>query len=487
MCVVKPHFCDRTHAGQALARMLRRLEWSGDVTVIALARGGVPVARQVAEALGAPLGVIVSRKIGVPGIEDVALGAVAEGSDRVVADDMAWYIGVPSRLVDRLAARERVEVERCAHVYRGGRPLPDVKNRTVILVDDGLATGATLRAAAFAIRNGRPRRIVAAVPVASLTGSAEVRADVDELIAVLTPREFDTIASWYEDYTPVSDEEVLSQLGRPTHVAIMNGRHVFSDILRDVGDRIARAPTYDDDWRTVRERLIAIPRSGGAIMADFGGPQHIPGVDEPEPTGRARGLVILVNGDGGSRHSYRNRYLAGRLRLSGYATLRVDLSTSDEQRLPIAAPPNCDLPRMTERLTSVCEWVAQKNFDGAHRTILIGAGTGAAAALATAARRPAHLFAVIARAGRVDLATHLLCHVTAPVLLIVGGVDREALRRNSEAMRALPRGALLVRVPRAGHTFTEPGALGAVAEQAVRWMERLERQCRGGGTPPHRP
>src|SRR4051794_16937503 len=314
LAAVRPHFSDRVHAGQALARTLRRFDLGRDVVVLGLARGGVPVAREVADALGVPLSVMVSRKIGVPGIEEVALGAVAEGNDRVVADDMAWYIGVPSRLVDRLAARERVEVERRAHMYRAGRPLPDVKNRTVILVDDGLATGATLRAAALAIRNARPRRIIAAVPIASLTGAAEVRVDVDELVATITPQKFDTIASWYDDYTPVCDEEVLGHLGRPTRVAIMNGRHVVSDILRDAGNRISPA-LLRGDGRYAAERQIAIPGIGGPLIAEFGGPEYLGDANEPASGEETRGLVILTNGDGGSRHSYRNRYLAGRLRL----------------------------------------------------------------------------------------------------------------------------------------------------------------------------
>ena len=478
---IKPRFCDRAHAGQALARTLRRADLGGDVTVIGLACGGVPVAREVADALGVPLGVMVSRKVGVPGIEEVALGAVAEGSDRVVADDMAWYIGVPSRLVDRLAARERVEVERRAYIYRSGRPLPDVKNRTVILVDDGLATGATLRAAALAIRNARPRRIIAAVPVASLTGAAEVRIDVDELVATIIPQKFDTIASWYDDYTPVCDEEVLGHLGRPTRVAIMTGRHVVSDILRDVGNRIAPA-LLGADRRHAAERQIAIPGSGGALTAEFGGPEYLADADEPSSAETARGLVILTNGDGGSRHSYRNRYLAGRLRLAGYATLRVDLLTAEERRSERALSMACDLPRMTERLTSACEWTARAQVQGAHRTILIGASTGAAAALATAARRPGHVHAVVARAGRVELAADVLPHVSTPVMLIVGATDRDAIRRNGEAMRALPRGALLIRIPRASHAFTEPGALGAVAEQTVRWLDHLDRRWREDGS-----
>lgn len=475
IAAVRPHFCDRIHAGQALARELRRFEWSSDVTVLGLACGGVPVAREVADALGAPLGVMVSRKIGVPGIEEVALGAVAEGSDRVVADSVAWYIGVPPRLVHRLAARERLEVERRAQIYRAGQPLPAVKGRTVILVDDGVATGSTLRAAAFAIRNSRPRRIVAAVPIASRIGAAEVRADVDELFTVITPDKFDSIASWYEDYRRVSDDEVLGRVRRPTRVAMMNGRGALSDMLSDIGDRISPSFLRDDGRRASTELPIAISGFSSPLMADFGAAQHVPGSDDTPPYGRARGLVILANGGGSSRHGYRTRYMAGRFRLGGYATLRVDLLTREEQAEEGMSIP-FDIARIAGRLTSVCEWASREGLDGAHRTILVGAGTGAAAALATAARRPSRIFAVIARSGRVEMAASLIPHVTAPVLLIVGASDRDTLQRNGEALRALPRGALLVRVPRASQMFAEPGALGAVAEQSLRWLDRLTRR-----------
>ena len=147
--------------------------------MLGLARGGVVVAREVADALRAPIGVIVARKIGVPGIEEVALGAVADGGHRVIADTVAWYLGVPSRIVDLLAERERAELERSVATYRLGLPSLDVRGRTVIIVDDGLATGATMRAAIRSVRDKRPARIIAAVPVASRPAAAEVQREVD--------------------------------------------------------------------------------------------------------------------------------------------------------------------------------------------------------------------------------------------------------------------------------------------------------------------
>jgi dienelactone hydrolase len=251
----------------------------------------------------------------------------------------------------------------------------------------------------------------------------------------------------------------------------MNGRRVFSGVVRSVDDRIAPAYLREDDRRASTERAMAIPGFSGALMADFGRAQRVPGCDDVHPLARTRGLVILAKGGGSSRHSYRTRYTAGRFRLAGYATLRVDLLTREEQAV-YGASMAFDIARVAGRLTSVCEWAAREGLDGAHRTILIGSGDGAAAALATAALRPTRVSAVIARAGRVELATDLLRHVRAPVLLIVGASDRERLRQNGEALRALPRGALLIRVPRASRAFTEPGTLGIVVEQSLKWLER---------------
>ena len=231
-------FRDRTDAGAVLARSLIDYRGRSDVTVLGLARGGVPVAREVANLLRVPMDVIVARKVGVPGIEEVALGAIAEGSKRVVADTVAWYLGVPSRIVDRLAARERVELERRVVLYASGLASLDLRGRTVILVDDGIATGATVRAAVRSIREKRPARVVVAVPVASRDAAEDVRLEVDELVTVVTPARFVTVGAAYENFSPVTDEDVLSLIGRPT-------RRV-SPYMRDVSDRIGTALTRAD-------------------------------------------------------------------------------------------------------------------------------------------------------------------------------------------------------------------------------------------------
>jgi putative phosphoribosyl transferase len=438
-----PLFRDRADAGEALGLSLRKFVREPDVIVLGLARGGVPIAQKVASTLGAPLGVLVSQKIGVPGIEEVPLGAIAEGSDGVATDSVAWYIGVPSHALSMLAERERGELERRALVYRSGHALPSLRGRFVIVVDDGVATGTTLRAAARAIRRQKPRRLIAAVPIASRLGSKELRGDVDELIAIVTPEQFTTIAAAYRDYPTMSGEA-------------------------DVGSR------------SHRERTLEIPVHRGSVPADLGLPGTM-SLTAMRTTDGARGLAILAHGCGSSRNSYRNRYIAGRLRLSGYATLRVDLLTCEEQRVEgNNSSKRFDVERMAARLANVCDWAASEGIDGAHRIILAGAGTGAAVALSAASRRPGRIFAIAACAGRVDLAADVLPCVDAPVMLIVGEADPETLRVNQAAMRSLPRTARLIRVPRAGHTFDEPGSLGAAAENIVKWLDHLSGALQGG-------
>jgi predicted phosphoribosyltransferase len=187
-----------------------------DVIVLALPRGGVPVADEVARALGAPLDVFVVRKLGVPGSEELAMGAVATGGVRVLNDPPVNRLGIPDHLIDAVAVREGQELARRERLYRGGRPLLDVRDRTVILVDDGLATGATMHAAIAALRQLHPARIVVAVPTASPETCEEMRAEVDDVICAITPEPFQAVGRWYQDFAQTTDEEVQDLLTRRT-------------------------------------------------------------------------------------------------------------------------------------------------------------------------------------------------------------------------------------------------------------------------------
>jgi putative phosphoribosyl transferase len=207
-------FHDRTHAGQQLASLLTVHADRDAVVVLALPRGGVPVAAEVARALGAPLDVFVVRKLGVPGHPELAMGAIATGGVQVLNDDVIDELAIPRALVEQATVRERLELERRDRLYRCDRPMPVLTSRTVIVVDDGLATGSTMEAAVSALRQHKPSRIVVAVPVGAPEACLRLKSVADEVVCALTPRPFDAVGRWYERFDQVSDEDVIDWLER---------------------------------------------------------------------------------------------------------------------------------------------------------------------------------------------------------------------------------------------------------------------------------
>jgi putative phosphoribosyl transferase len=185
-----------------------------DVVVLALPRGGVPVGVEVAAALRAPLEVFVVRKLGTPGQPELAMGAIASGGVRVLNDDVVRMLNVRGDAIDRVAEVEQQELERREHLYRGDRPFPNLTDQVVILVDDGLATGSTMRAAAKAVRQHRPRKVVVAVPTGAAETCEEFRNEVDEIVCVIAPEAFRAVGLWYEEFPQTSDEEVRELLAR---------------------------------------------------------------------------------------------------------------------------------------------------------------------------------------------------------------------------------------------------------------------------------
>jgi len=210
-------FRDRTEAGRALASRLLAYANQPDVLVLALPRGGVPVANEVAEALGAPLDVFLVRKLGVPGQEELAMGAIASGGMRVLNQEVIDALGIPGAVIDAVAADEHQELERRERAYRDDRPAPEVHGHTVILVDDGLATGSTMRAAVAALRQLQPERIVVAVPVAAPSTVEQLQMEVDELVCVATPEPFLAVGRWYDDFSQTRDDEIRLLLERARH------------------------------------------------------------------------------------------------------------------------------------------------------------------------------------------------------------------------------------------------------------------------------
>jgi predicted phosphoribosyltransferase len=207
-------FADRREAGRILASLVMKYADRDDVLVLALPRGGVPVGFEVAQALRAPLDVFIVRKLGVPGHDELAMGAIATGGVRVLNDDVVISLELEPKVIDAVAAKEGKELARRERLYRGARPSPDVHGRTVILVDDGLATGSTMRAAVAALRKQGPARIVVAVPVAAPETCEEFKTEVDEVVCAATPRMFNGVGRWYGDFSQTTDEEVHELLAQ---------------------------------------------------------------------------------------------------------------------------------------------------------------------------------------------------------------------------------------------------------------------------------
>jgi putative phosphoribosyl transferase len=205
-------FRDRADAGQLLSHKLKAYTNRLDVLILALPRGGVPVAREIARSLHAPLDVFLVRKLGAPGQEELAMGAIASGGVRVLNDEVVQALRIPPHVIELVTARELRELSRRERLYRDGRPAPDAAGKAVILVDDGLATGSTMRAAIAALRQTKPKRIVVAVPVAAARTCEELAEEVDELVCYHTPDPFYSVGFWYEDFSQTGDEEIREML-----------------------------------------------------------------------------------------------------------------------------------------------------------------------------------------------------------------------------------------------------------------------------------
>jgi predicted phosphoribosyltransferase len=205
-------FTDRRDAGKVLAQKLLDYANRPEVTVFGLPRGGVPVAYEVAHALNAPLDIFIVRKLGLPGHEELAIGAIASGGIRVLNEDIIHALSISQKLIDIVAQRELQELQRRERSYRGDRPAPQVRDRTIILIDDGLATGASMRAAVTGVRAQHPARIVIAVPAAARELCDAFQFEVDEMICAITPEPFYGVGRWYEDFSQVTDDEVRAYL-----------------------------------------------------------------------------------------------------------------------------------------------------------------------------------------------------------------------------------------------------------------------------------
>ena len=449
---VTPMFRDRHAAGVALAHALAMHARRSDAVVLGVARGGVAVAASLARTLMLPLDTFVCRKLGVPGLGEVAFGAIAEGDGAPVFDAVHSFVGLSRGVVAHVVERERAEVKRRIGRYRDDRPHMDLFGKTVIVVDDGLASGATLMAAGNALRRHRPARLIAAVPVASVDGVRFAAAPFDEVVSLATPEPFGTVSDWYHDYTPVDDCSVRALLRKPACVTYL------TTMLRPHDSEHQITIPIGDDHHT------------SPMIGDIG---HA-GDDVLPP----RGLVIFAHGGGSSRASYRNRYLAARLRIAGWATLRLDLLSAPEREADATGTLRFDIALITSRLLAATQWCIAQRMPGCNRVVLFGASTGAAAAMGVAAELGRSVACVVARGGRIDLAAQALARVRAPTLLVVGSRDEETLRLTQDCLPLLGAVPAVRVIAGAGHTFEEAGTLGHLGEEVTSWLTHQQHKAR---------
>ncbi len=425
-------FEDRADAGRQLARRLENFAHRPNVIVLGVPRGGVSVAFEVAAALRTPLDVFLSRKLGVPGHAELAFGAISAGDGRYLDEEIVRAGGISHAQIERVTAEVKLELDRRAKLYRGDRPPLQVAGKTVILVDDGIATGASVYAAIQALRQMKPFALVLAVPVAPPSTAAWLKRFVDEVICLDLPDPFYAVGAFYRNFAQVEDAEVI-------------------DLLR-------RSEQTDE------------------VTIDLGKVKLIGTLDIPPD---AHGVVVFAHGSGSSRNSPRNLAVAHMLQAQGMATLLFDLLTQAEEAHDFrmerhAMPFRFNIALLAERLVGATKWVLQQPRVGQLPIGYFGASTGAGAALVAAAQLQDRVAAVVSRGGRPDLAEDALAKVRAPVLLLVGSEDTAVIALNQEALDQLRcTHKLLVLIPGATHLFEEAGTLERVAHAATDWFERF--------------
>jgi putative phosphoribosyl transferase len=352
------------------------------------------------------------------------MGAVATGGIRYLNEDVLDAFHIDVATIDRVRAIEEKEIERRERIYRDKRSPLLVQGRTIILVDDGLATGSTMRAAIEALRQRRAARIVVAVPAGAVEVCKELAERADEAICATMPESFHAVSQAYEEFTQTTDQEVR-------------------ELLSGSGESTP----------------VSIPAEADAIQGDLTiAPDSI-------------GTVIFSHGSGSSRHSPRNKFVAGVLNRHRISTLLLDLLTPDEdERDARTLEYRFDIGLLARRLVNATDWMMQDQFLSALPAGYFGSSTGAAAALVAAADRPQVIQAIVSRGGRPDLAGSALRRVVAPTLCIVGERDPTVLQVNRDAARKMPGPVDIRIVPGATHLFEEPGALDEVASMASEWF-----------------
>lgn len=431
------HFQDRTEAGKALADRLASYKKEHPL-ILAIPRGGVPVAYEVAKELNADLDLLMVKKISIPEYKEVAIGAVSEDGRPWFNTSLVKQLGLSKSSLSTLAKKKAQEVQVQIRELRGDRLAVPVEGRTVIVIDDGIATGATLKAALGILKLRTPKKIIVATPVAPEETLKELSKMADEVICLLAPSPFYAVGDWYLNFTQISDQEVIRLLQSP------HGR---------TEDSLTQEITFKDGSAELKADL--------QLVKDM------------------RGVVVFAHGSGSSRHSPRNRFVAQELNKAGFGTLLADLLTEEES---LDRKNVFDIELLILRVLRATDTVMHYLPSFEIPIAYFGASTGAAAALGAAAKSPREIFAVISRGGRPDLAMNYLSHVKAPALLIVGAEDTQVIPLNQTAVKRL-KNSKLVLVPRATHLFEEPGTLEEVVEYSVDWLQQFSPEPKVALTP----
>ena len=433
-------FIDRSDGGRQLVERLEYLRGTPDVVVLGLPRGGVPVAAEVAAALGTPLDVIVVRKLGLPFQPEVAMGAIGEDGVRVINDELVRAAHVTPEELAAVEASERAELARRTTRFRRGRSRVALAGKIVVVVDDGVATGSTARAACSVARAEGAARVLLAVPVAPADWTTRLAGVADEFVAVHNPQDFRAVGQFFDDFDQTSDDRVVQLLdAADTRMRAIDQRGSIADRGRPLG---SEADVEIVVGPVVVSGRLSVPAA-------------------------ASGLVIFAHGSGSSRHSPRNQFVASVLNRAGLATLLFDLLTADEESIRSNV---FDISLLAGRLLDVSAWARHHEMLIGLKTGYFGASTGAAAALWAAAAPDSDVGAVVSRGGRPDLAAPRLGAVRAPTLLIVGSEDTVVLGLNQQAQTQLGCESEVRVVPGATHLFEEPGTLQGAAELARDWF-----------------
>ncbi len=456
-------FSNREDAGRQLAKRLTAYSNLEDVVVLGLPRGGVPVAFEIAKGLHLPLDIFLSGKLGVPGHEEFAFGAVALEDGRFLDQEVVRVAGITPEQIERVTRLTRDKLEQRALLYRAGRRPLQITGQTVILVDDGIATGASIYAAIWALHQMKPKKLVIAVPVAPRSTCEWLRQFVDEMVVLYIPNDFYGVGQFYGQFSQVPDVEVIALLRRAEEWLISKTAHCDCTETEQVLDK---EPDCD-------QREVSIPVGKVALEASLGLPTN------------PKGIVLFAHGSGSSRHSPRNRYVANVLQAAGLSTLLFDLLTHEEEAFDRRTGVlRFDIEFLANRLIGVTQWVMRNPEFRKLPVGYFGASTGAAAALVAAARLPGCIAGVVSRGGRPDLAGDDLAYVDAPTLLIVGAMDERVIALNRQALSKLrSRDKEILIVPGATHLFEEAGTLEQVARAADEWLVRYLAAPNDKGTP----